>query len=89
EPLFIDASQIDTEIFNKLKATFNRFRKNILPPLKEQLQLEIRREIDTLFLQALGFTEEEIPIFLDSVYNEVARIFEDLDVRSRHTRKRE
>lgn len=88
EPLFINPQQIDLAISKEIEKVFDNFRSQSLPPLKEQLTLNIRKRLDRLFLRALGFQEAELSKLGKTIYEEVNRLFMEVDNRSKHKRRR-
>ncbi len=88
EPLFIDPMSIDPTISEKIEYLFDDFRNQILPPLKEQLTLKLRKTLDFLFLKALRFHKAEANDLRKVIYLEVKRLFMEIDTRSKHKRRR-
>lgn len=87
EPLFINTHDIDPMISKEIEQVFDIFRSQPLPPLKKQMTLEIRKNLDLLFLKALGVQEQEILQFREQIYQEVQRVFIEVDNRSKHKRR--
>ncbi|MFX0199030.1 MAG: hypothetical protein ACFFCW_23150, partial [Candidatus Hodarchaeota archaeon] len=88
EPLFIDPISIDPVVSENIKYLFDTFRYQPLPPLKEQLSLKPRKDLDLLFLEALGFHKAEAIELRKTIYQEVKRLFMEIDTRSKHKRRR-
>ena len=88
EPLFIDPISIDPVVSEKIEYLFDTFRYQPLPPLKEQLSLKPRKDLDIFFLEALGFHKAEAIELRKTICQEVKRLFMEIDTRSKHKRRR-
>ena len=88
EPLFIDIHKIDGKTSREIEGVFDILRKQPLAPLNKQLNLKTRRELDALFLQVLGYSKDVIDELLNSIYDQVSLVFDNLDTRSKHKRER-
>ena len=88
EPLFIDINQIDGRNARRIEGVFDKLRNESLPPLKDQIRMKKRRDLDTIFLQVLGYSDDEVNEILTSIYDEVSLIFDNLDIRSKHKQTR-
>ena len=88
EPLFIDINQIDRMNARRIEDVFDKFRNESLPSLKDQIRMKTRRDLDTVFLQVLGYSDDMANEILTSIYDEVSLIFDNLDIRSKHKQTR-
>jgi len=88
EQLFINPHTVDPNVSKKITPVFDTLRSQSLPALKDQLSLDTRKNLDLLFLYALGFQEKDAKKIRKSIYQEVSRLFKEIDARSRHKRKR-
>jgi hypothetical protein len=68
-------TKLSDEEVDMLLAVFQKYGKTPLPNLLEQLEKRdfVRREIDRAFLRLLGMPEKEISVFLERLYDILAR----------------
>ncbi|MFX1536209.1 MAG: Eco57I restriction-modification methylase domain-containing protein [Promethearchaeota archaeon] len=88
ESIFINPEKINQIArINVLKA-FDQMRSYKLPSLRDQIRWDPRKTLDLAILEALNFEETASIDLLQKIYNEVIRVFIEVDARGKRHRGR-